>query len=84
MELPSTQRPTLPGPTGSQEQGGEALAPIWPWLILFSYVALLGHSLLLPAMGSPHPDHASRSMRGLDTGLLGHVLGRGPTSNSAH
>lgn len=34
MELPSTQRPAVPGPGGSQEQGGEALAPIQPWLIL--------------------------------------------------
>lgn len=39
MKLPSTQRLAVPGPCGSQEQGGEALAPIRPWLILSSCVA---------------------------------------------
>lgn len=74
MELPSTKKSILPRPGGSQEQGGEAAAPIW--LILPSCVALLVHSLLLPDTGlpalhatpppvlstcSPHPDHASKS-----------------------
>ena len=83
MELPSTQRPTVPGPGGSQEQGGETVAPIRPWLILSSCVAL-GAFTALPVTGLPSslPDDASRAAGGLDAGqhcyrLLSHVLGEG-------
>lgn len=70
MELPSTQWPALPGPGGSQKQGGEAVAPIQ--LILSSSVVLLAHSLLIAATGIPCPCPCSLPTSVTLTMLLDH------------